>query len=194
MATDSPLPIGYTDSDWGGPLTGNRRSVSGYVFKLAGAPVMWRSQIQKTVALSSNESEYMAASDSARDGLWLRNLIRDIQLPQYDLSGSSFPPLQLWLDNAGAQCMANDTFTTKRAKHVDVRYHFLRLNVNDGLIAVHHCPTTEQAADGLTKPLRYDGFQRFIRLAGLTTIAHAMGGEGDATDDSDGGIDLTDLN
>jgi hypothetical protein len=35
------IPLAYTDSDWGGPHTDRRRSVGGYVFLLAGAPISW---------------------------------------------------------------------------------------------------------------------------------------------------------
>jgi hypothetical protein len=56
--TEDDLPIAYSDSDWGGPLTGDKRSVTGYVFKWKGAPVSWKSQRQTSVAFkSSNEAE-----------------------------------------------------------------------------------------------------------------------------------------
>lgn len=160
------LPVGYTDSDWAGPLTGDRRSISGYLWKLAGAPIAWRSQKQTSIALSSNEAEYMAASEAAKEGVWLRNILKSLHLPQFD-DPNHFPPLQLHIDNTGAIAMANDILVTKRSKHIDARYHFLKEKVADGCIEQRQIPTASQAADGLTKPLRFDKFDHFLQLSGM---------------------------
>ncbi|KAG6399857.1 hypothetical protein SASPL_141342 [Salvia splendens] len=70
--------IGYTDSDWGGSLD-DRKSTSGYLFSLGTNIVSWSSKKQKTVALSSAEAEYIAASDATCEGIWLRRLLEDLQ-------------------------------------------------------------------------------------------------------------------
>ena len=156
------VPRCYTDSDWGGPLTGNRRSVSGYVFLLAGAPIAWRSRKQSSVALSSNEAEYMALSEASRDALWLRNLLNELKVLSIDC-----PPITIHIDNQGAHAMAEAELTTKRSKHIDIRYHYIREKVQDGIIKLQTCPSQDQAADGLTKPLRTEPFERFLALNGL---------------------------
>lgn len=127
----SPMPVCYTDADWAGNITPGRRSTSGYVIMAAGGPVMWRSQKQSCTALSTNEAEYIAASDASRDALWMRNIVRDLGLID---ESQGFPPITIHIDNAGAQAMADDTLTTKRSKHVDVRYHFIREKAHDGVI------------------------------------------------------------
>jgi hypothetical protein len=71
--------VGYSDSDWGTDVT-TRRSVTGYLFKLANGPVSWKSRLQPTVALSSSESEYMALSAAAQEALALRGLCSDFGL------------------------------------------------------------------------------------------------------------------
>jgi len=53
--------LAYADADWGSDVD-TRKSITGYVIKLAGAPVSWVSRKQKTVALSSTEAEYMSLS------------------------------------------------------------------------------------------------------------------------------------
>nr|P0CV72.1 RecName: Full=Secreted RxLR effector protein 161; Flags: Precursor [Plasmopara viticola] len=62
--------VGYSDADWAGDVE-SRRSTSGYLFKLNGGCVSWRSKKQRTVALSSTEDEYMALSEATQEAVWL---------------------------------------------------------------------------------------------------------------------------
>ena len=70
---------GYTDSDWAGD-TSTCKSISGYLFLGAGAPIAWESNKQLIVALFTCEAEYVAVSDVAREITWLRNLLAEIDL------------------------------------------------------------------------------------------------------------------
>lgn len=71
-------PNAYTDSDWGGPHTKARGSVGGYVFKLAGGPIAWQAKRQTCVATSSNEAEYIAASEASREAYRIREIMKDL--------------------------------------------------------------------------------------------------------------------
>jgi hypothetical protein len=68
---------GYTDSDWAGDVS-TYKSTSGYLFLGAGAPIAWGSNKQPIVALSTCEAKYVTASDAAREVIWLRNLLAEI--------------------------------------------------------------------------------------------------------------------
>ncbi|KAE9181472.1 hypothetical protein PF005_g22874 [Phytophthora fragariae] len=92
----------YPDADWAGNRD-NRRSVSGMLLMLCGAPVVWRSTLQKTVALSSTEAEYMALSDCVKECVWM-----------------------IYEDNQGAMALAKNVGYQARTKHIDIRYHFIR--------------------------------------------------------------------
>ena len=81
------IALGYADADWGGDLD-TRRSTTGYVFKVYGGTVAWKSRRQPTVALSTTEAEYMASADAARQAIWLRLLLDDLQL---GLGNKPFP-------------------------------------------------------------------------------------------------------
>ena len=70
-SADNNNIIGYTDSDWAGANTG-RKSIGGYVFMLAGSPISWQAKKQTCVATSSNEAEYMAASEAVKEAHWLQ--------------------------------------------------------------------------------------------------------------------------
>src|SRR6201994_664877 len=94
--------LAYTDADWGADKV-NRKSVTGYIVKLAGAPVSWTSRKQKTVALSSTEAEYMAMSDTARQVTWIKSLYGELG---YNING-----IEVYADNQGAMYIASTDVT-----------------------------------------------------------------------------------
>jgi hypothetical protein len=71
-------PEAFSDSDWGGPHTKARRSVGGYVFKLAGGLIAWQAKRQTCVATSLNEAEYIATSKASREAYWIREIMKDL--------------------------------------------------------------------------------------------------------------------
>ena len=88
--------IGYTDSDFQGDID-SRKSASGYVFTLNGGAICWRSVKQTCVADSTTEAEYVAASEVAKEAVWLKKFLLDLQvIPSADR------PITLYCDNSGA--------------------------------------------------------------------------------------------
>ncbi len=115
---DNNLLIGYSDADYAGDCD-TRRSTSGFVFVLNGAAVTWASRRQPIVALSTMESEYIAASDPSREVIWLRRLLHELGIEQTN-------PTPLLCDNESAISLTRNPESHKRSKHIDVRYHFIR--------------------------------------------------------------------
>ena len=133
------------DASFGG-VTDTRRSTTGYIFKVSDGPVSWQSRMQTSVALSSMEAEYMAASAASQEALWLNRLL--IQL------GFKTPrPTILYEDNKAAILFSDHPGDHRRSKHIDTRRYFVRDAVLNGDISLVYIPTAEQLADGLTKPL-----------------------------------------
>jgi hypothetical protein len=124
-AKDDPL----RDADWAND-TGDRISISGYVWFFAGGPISWSSKKQTTHALASTDAEYMAISELVREGLWLRSQGCEVQLPFSE-------PISIQVDNTGAIVISRKSVGYTRTKHVDVRYHFIREHVDNG----HFNPT-----------------------------------------------------
>ncbi|KAJ9519998.1 hypothetical protein QJQ45_014723, partial [Haematococcus lacustris] len=135
---------GYSDADYAGDKD-TARSTTGYLFTLNGGAISWSSRLQPTVAMSTAEAEYMAASSAAKEALWLRKLMRDLQL---DASC-----VHLGCDNQAAIQLLHNPMATSRAKHIDVHHHFVRERISRGEVAFHYCHTSSMLADILTKPL-----------------------------------------
>mmetsp|Transcript_28739 Transcript_28739/g.67115 ORF Transcript_28739/g.67115 Transcript_28739/m.67115 type:complete len:206 (-) Transcript_28739:135-752(-) len=136
---------GFTDSDWAAdPDT--RRSVGAFVLFLNGAPVAWRSKLQPSVALSTCEAEYMAASKAGTEVVWLRRLLAGLGFPQ-------LLPTVLYEDNQAAIQLAANPVHKDRTKHIDMRRYALREFAADGVLQLVSCPTQDMAADALTKAL-----------------------------------------
>ncbi|KAH9781902.1 hypothetical protein KPL71_008669 [Citrus sinensis] len=73
--------VGYSDSDWGGDVD-DRKSTTGFVFFMGDTAFTWMSKKQPIVTLSTCEAEYVAATSSVCHAIWLRNLLKELGLPQ----------------------------------------------------------------------------------------------------------------
>ena len=136
---------GFTDSDLAGDMD-DRKSTSGMAFYINGSLVSWCSQKQKTVALSSCEAEFMAATAAACQALWLRSVLSE-------LTGGEPGVVKLYVDNKSAIALMKNPVFHGRSKHIDTKYHFIRECIDEGQIAVQFVCTEEQRADALTKAL-----------------------------------------
>ena len=144
---------GFVDADWGSDPNG-RKSRSGYIFTLCGGIISWLSKKQATVALSSTEAEYVAASIATQEAVWLRALLADLKFIQD-------APTVIEEDNQGAIALSKNPKFLGRTKHVDIRYHFIRDKVESKEILLKYCPTNNMVADVLTKALSKNSFERF---------------------------------
>ncbi|GMF35814.1 unnamed protein product [Phytophthora fragariaefolia] len=135
----------FTDADWGSN-TDDRRSVSGVMVMVGNGPVVFKSKYQRTVALSSAEAEYMALILCVQEVLWTRSMLKDMGKEQEDAT-------QIWEDNQGAIVLTQNAGYHARTKHVDIRHHFIRENVENGTVKVDYIDTKRQLADMLTKAL-----------------------------------------
>jgi hypothetical protein len=144
--------VGYSDADWASDVE-TRKSHGGYVFYLNGAPISWASNKQATVALSSVESEYIALCLAVQELVYLRQLLEDLGYPQTE-------PTTIFEDNQGTiQLANNDGMYSKRTKHIDVRYHYIREVIKKGWLILKYISTKHQLADILTKALAASKFR-----------------------------------
>ena len=153
------LLAGFSDSDLAGSVE-DRRSTGGMVFYLDESLITWISQKQRCVALSSCEAEFMAATAAACQAIWLQRVLKQI-------SDVKVGPVTLYIDNRSAVDLAKNPVFHGRSKHIDVRYHFIRECVEQGLIVIKHISTGEQRADILTKALSAVKFEKMRKLLGV---------------------------
>ena len=138
--------VGYSDSDWGSSVV-DRKSITGYYFTLSskGPAISWKSKKQQTIALSSCEAEYMALSATTQESIYLANVMEDF-------ISAKFIPVSVFSDNQGAIALSKHPVHHHRTKHVDIKYHFIRDNVNNNKINLNYIPTANNVADLMTKP------------------------------------------
>jgi hypothetical protein len=151
----------FSDADYAGDRH-TYRSTGAYVGFFAGGPATWQSKRQSVVAQSSTESEYMALSEAAKEAAWIRSLLSGLQYQGPDLN-----PIELCGDNQGSLALAENPTFHRGSKHIAVRYHFIRQEVEEGRLALGYIPTDQMPADGLTKALKAPLYSRFIQLLGL---------------------------
>jgi len=144
-----PKLTAYADADWGNSK--DRKSTSGYLIEFGGA-VSWGSRRQKCVALSSTESEYVAAAHTVQQVKWIRALLKDLGFPQDQ-------PTTVFEDNQACIKMIENETETQRTKHIDIKYHFLKHEQKNGVVKFVYMPTEDNLADLFTKPLPIPRFK-----------------------------------
>ncbi|GJY45093.1 zinc finger, CCHC-type containing protein [Tanacetum coccineum] len=136
---------GYSDSSYGIDID-QGEGTTGIVFYFGESPITWCTEKQPTVALSSCESEFMAATGAACQALWLKRLLSEI-------TGWEEERITLKVDNISAIALVRNPVFHGRSKHIDIRYHFIRECIENGHINVEHISGELQRADILTKAL-----------------------------------------
>ncbi|OQE71140.1 hypothetical protein PENNAL_c0111G02651, partial [Penicillium nalgiovense] len=154
---------GFVDSDFAG-CEDSRKSTTGWVFTLAGGPISWSSQRQKTVATSTMDAEYIACAEAAKEAMWIRNFINDLRIP-----GVHIDTVPLYIDNNAALKLTRNPEFHSRAKHIDVKHNFIREKVEEGLIDTQRVNTKDNLADVFTKALPRSTHEDLLRRLNLTS-------------------------
>jgi hypothetical protein len=154
--------IGYTDNDCGGSID-DRKSTSRYTFHYGIGMVSWASRKHPIVTLSSAEVEYVAATSSTCQAVWMRIILKDLLQEQQE-------PTTVLCDNNSAILLSKNHVFHKKTNHIDTRYHFIRELVNNKEICLEFCKSKEQIADIFTKVLARDAFQHLRNNLGVHTI------------------------
>ena len=134
----------FCDVDWAS--NADQKSTSSYVVLFAGGAIAWSMKKQSTIALSTAEAEYIAATHVAKQVLWHRTFCEELGIPQLTTS-------TIFCDNQTAIAIVHHPEFHTRTKHIDIAFHFLCDHIESGTINITYVPSCENLADLLTKSL-----------------------------------------
>jgi Reverse transcriptase (RNA-dependent DNA polymerase) len=140
----------YSNSDFAGDKD-NRKSITGFVIFLCGFPISWKSKAQPCVTLSSTEAEYVSLNETVRELKFIVQLLALIGIPVKK-------PTTVHVDNVGCIFLAKNKTSGERTKHIDMKYHFIREQVENGLVEIKFVRSEDNVADIFTKNLGGEKF------------------------------------
>jgi hypothetical protein len=159
--------VGYTDSDYVGCLD-TRKSTFGYLFKFGNGAISLKSKLQDCTATNATEAEYVAASNAAKEALWLGRLARTFRQCNSKWISTVFS------DSQGAVTLAKNPIHHNASKHIEVRYHFVRDCATKEMLSLEKFYTTDNVADAMTKTLSTDRFRSLCNRMGVELISDEL--------------------
>ncbi|GJS46494.1 hypothetical protein Tco_0596615 [Tanacetum coccineum] len=154
--------VAYVDPDHAG-CQDTRRSTSGSAQFFEDKLVSWSLKKQKSTAISTTEAEYIAMYGCCAQILWMRS-----QLTDY---GFAFNKIPLYCDNRRAIALYCNNVQHSRSKHIDIRHHFIREQVNNGVVELYFVTTDYQLADIFTKALPRERFEFLLLRLGMESMS-----------------------
>ncbi|GJS44521.1 hypothetical protein Tco_0569564 [Tanacetum coccineum] len=156
--------IVYADSDHAGDYV-DRKSTSGVCTFMGCCLTSWFAKKQTALAISTTEAEYVFAGKACQQALWMKQALID-----YDIRLDDVP---IMCDNKGAIDLSKNPVQHSRTKHIEIRHHFLRDNVQKGNISIEKVASEDNIADIFTNPLKREVFN-YLKL-GLGMMKLIMG-------------------
>ncbi|GJS82990.1 retrovirus-related pol polyprotein from transposon TNT 1-94 [Tanacetum coccineum] len=159
---DSSIALtAFADADHAG-CQDTRPITFGSMQLLGDRLVSWSSKRQKNVAISSTKAEYIALSGCCAQILWMRS-----QLTDY---GFRFNKIPMYCDNKSVIALCCNNVQHSRSKHIDIRFHFIKEHVENGVIELYFVNTEYQLADIFTKALGRKRIEFLINKLGMRSF------------------------
>ncbi|XP_073154150.1 secreted RxLR effector protein 161-like [Henckelia pumila] len=136
-----------------------RRSISGYVFTVGGNIVSWKSSLQNVVALSTTEAEYISLTEAVKEGLWIKGFVFELGFDQKMVT--------IFYDSQSAIHLSKNYVFHERTKHIDVRLHFLRDIITQGVVNIQKIDTLVNPTDMMTKVIPVNKLRGALRMLNL---------------------------
>ncbi|GJY69141.1 retrovirus-related pol polyprotein from transposon TNT 1-94 [Tanacetum coccineum] len=163
METSDPVDTPMTSNADHVGCQDTRRSTSGSMQLLGDKLGSWSSKKQKSKAISSREAEYIVLSGCCAQILWMRS-----QLTDYGLGLNKIP---LYCDKKSAIALCCNNVQHSRSKHIDIRYHFIKKQVENGVVVLYFVRTEYQLAYIFTKALGQEGLDFLINKLGMRSMS-----------------------
>jgi len=111
------------------------------------------------VSLSTVEAEYIAASSSCSQLVWMKQMLKEYNVEQNVLT--------LYCENLSAINISKNHIQHSRTKHIDIQHHFIRDLVKEKIVTLEHVDTEEQLADIFIKALDAKQFEKLRGKLGI---------------------------
>ena len=122
--------------------------------------VSWISKKQTSISLSTTEAEYIAIAKCCTQIEWMKQTLLDIKVVFSE-------PTVIYCDNTSAISLSKNPVQHSKAKHIPIKYHYLREQVANKNIRLEYISTEDQVADIFTKPLNTEVFEHLRQLLGV---------------------------
>jgi len=147
---------GWVDANWAGD-TDTRRSHTGYILMMNGAPIFWESRRLDNLSLSTSKAKFVAASQPGQELIYLRETLTDFGFSQTKAT-------LLYEDNFACVAMSENPVRRKFSRHIDIRKYYVRELVLAGILKLMPLRTHKMVADALTKSLPSPAFVRHCQI------------------------------
>nr|GEU54092.1 Gag-Pol polyprotein [Tanacetum cinerariifolium] len=154
----------FSDADHAGCINSRKSTYKGIQF-LGDKLVSWMSKKQNCTAISLVETEYMVLSTSCAQVMWMRTQLQDY--------GFNYNKVPLYCDSQSAITISCNPVQHSHTKHIHTRYHFIKEQVENGIIELYFSRTEYQLADMFTKALPEDRFKYLVRRIGMRCLTPA---------------------
>ncbi|GJY60250.1 retrovirus-related pol polyprotein from transposon TNT 1-94 [Tanacetum coccineum] len=162
LTASRPDIVHATYLDHAGCLDSQKSTSGGIQFLRGDKLVSWSSKKRDCTLISSAEAEYVSLSACCAQVLWLRT-----QLTDY---GFQFDKIPMYCDLRAAIAISCNPVQHSRTKHIDVRYHFIKEQVEKGMVELFFVGTQYQLTDLFTKALSEDRFKYLVRRLGMRCL------------------------
>eukprot|EP00253_Pinus_taeda_P012607 PITA_12607 len=152
-----------TDADWAG-IVDDKKSTSGGAFYMGSKLVSWFSKKQSSIALSTAEAEYVAATSFCTQLLWMVKTLQNMQI-------TCTPPISILCDNTSAISISKNPVMHSKTKPIPIKYHFLHEQVLEQRFKLEYVPSKKQVADIFTKPLPKETFEYLRQKLGVVATS-----------------------
>ena len=143
-------------------------SLAGYCFTLGDTAVTWKSFKEPVKALSTAESEYIALTSTVQECIWLKQLLEGLGYKQ--------DTVEIYEDNASCIALSKNPQEKRRTRHIQVRFHWIREQLTNGVFKLTQINTLKQNADILTKGLHGPQINTISNRLGLIRDSVKQGG------------------
>ncbi|KAK2071814.1 hypothetical protein P8C59_006209 [Phyllachora maydis] len=133
IINSSLVPIGFSNSDFAGDKA-TSKSTYGYLYKLAGRPISWKTKRATTIALSTLEAETDGLTEAIREVQWIIGLFSELYRPIDYL-------ITLYRDNQGSITVANNLALYARTKHTLLKFRYVREQVKAKIVTIIYLNT-----------------------------------------------------